>query len=72
MKPLRLRPTLLLTLIFGAASGCLDRQVYLQPGQVAEIARPVAVQVWIKNAETGKRELRVFNAQAGDAVGRRK
>ena len=61
-----------LTLSFGLASGCLERQVYLEPGQVAEIARPVAIKVWVKNADTGKRELRVYNAQAGDAVGRRK
>ena len=70
----RLRPILILLLIAisGAVSGCREREVYLAPGQVAEIARPVAVKVWIKNAETGKRELRTFNAQAGDAVGRRK
>jgi hypothetical protein len=72
VKPSRLFLILLLTLSSGLASGCLERQVYLQPGQTAEIARPVAISVWIKNAETGKRELRVYNAQSGDAVGRRK
>jgi len=53
-------------------SGCLEREAYLKPGQAAQIARPVAVQVWIKNAETGKRERRTFKAQAGDIVGRKK
>jgi hypothetical protein len=53
-------------------SGCLEREVYLEPGQVAEIADPVKIRVWIKNKETGKREKRLFRANSGDAVGRKK
>lgn len=71
MKPLRLLLILTLTLTSGLASGCLEREVYLKRGQVLELARPVKAIVWVKNAETGKRELRTFNAQAGDAIGRR-
>jgi len=53
-------------------SGCLERQVYLEPGQKAEIARPVTVWVWVRNAETQKKELRPYVAQSGDIIGRRK
>lgn len=72
MKLWKLSAILLLTMSSGLSSGCLERQVYLEKGQRADIARPVKVRVWIKNKETGKRELRVYHAQAGDAVGRMK
>lgn len=72
MKRLRLFLTLSLTLSWLLTSGCLERQVYLEKGQSAEIARPVKIWVWVNNKDSGKRELRPFVAQSGDIVGRRK
>ena len=72
MKLSKLIPILALTIGSGLASGCLDREVYLKPGQVAEVADPVNVRVWIKNAATGKREKRLLRAQSGYGIGRRK
>ena len=72
MKPLKWKLMLLLMLTSGLASGCLDREVYLKPGQVVEVAKPAKVTVWVLNAKTGKREKRLLRAQAGFAVGRRK
>ena len=72
MKPWKLILTLALMTSSGLASGCLDREVYLKPGQVVELAAPVNVRVWVKNADTGKREKRLLRAQAGYGIGRRK
>lgn len=72
MKLSKLIPILLLTMTSGLVSGCLDREVYLKPGQVVEVAVPVKVSVWVKNAETGKREKRLLRAKAGYGIGRRK
>lgn len=62
---------LLLTMSSGAASGCLEREVYLERKQVVEVAEPVNVMVWILNKETGKREKRLLRAKEGYGIGRR-
>lgn len=72
MKLLKLSVSLCLMTSLLLTSGCLEKEAYLEPGQAAQIARPVAVSVWIKNKETGKRERRTYNAQAGDLIGRKK
>lgn len=54
------------------ASGCLERPVDVKPGQFFEIAKPVKIEVWLRNAETNKRERRRIDAQAGYVIGRRK
>ena len=66
---------ILIALIAGAVwSGCslafwrVDRPVYIERGQAAELARPVRAKVWV--TVDGKRELRVVDAQAGWYVGR--
>jgi len=64
--------TILALLTSGALSGCSPREVYLSPGQIAEVARGVKVYVWITNKATGKRERRVVRANPGWYVGRPK
>lgn len=39
--------------------------VYMPPGSIAEVAELTRVACWITNAETGKREKRVVEAQPG-------
>jgi hypothetical protein len=75
-KPLKYR-TILGATLFGLAtiflgSGCLfpEQPVYLAPGQIVELAEPVRAEVWLMNAETGKREKRRLDAEAGYYIGR--
>jgi hypothetical protein len=72
----RLFAMTILLITFLAVSGCnlfnRSEPVYVAAGQIAEIARPSKVQCWITNKETGKRELRTIEAQAGWYIGRLK
>lgn len=64
-----------LLILFGLASGCSilpQKKVYVAPGQIAEIAKPVTVAVWVRNKETGKVELRKVSALPGWYIGRPK
>jgi len=72
MKQSKLTILILLTVAFGILSGCnpFRRNVYVGPGQIAEIAEPVYVHVWITNKKTGKVERRTLKALPGWFVGR--
>lgn len=70
MKPSKWLLILTLMLTSGLSSGCLNREIYLKPRQSVEIAEPVRIKAWVKNADTGKREKRILKAQAGYVVGR--
>lgn len=48
------------------------RAVYVPPGTTVELATPQKFVGWVKNKETGKRERRTVEAQAGWRVGRPK
>ena len=69
---------LMMVLLLTMASGCdaitmlRAKKVYVGPGQYAEIAKPVKVPVWITNGDTGKKEWRIVEAQAGWLIGRQK
>jgi hypothetical protein len=55
-------------------AGCIfsrgEKNLYVGPNQVAEIAEPVRARVWIRDKETGQKELRTVKAQAGWYIGR--
>lgn len=70
MRQWKLIAILALSAASGALSGCSPREVYLGPGQIAELRDPVKVQVWIRNKETGKKEWRLLRAKAGWFIGR--
>ena len=65
---------IIIAFCFLALQGCYDmpRAVYVGEGQIVEVAEPCLFYGWITNKETGKRELRRVNAQAGWYVGRLK
>ena len=70
---------LIVTTLLMTASGCSDligmfraKKLYVGAGQYAEIAKPIKVPVWITNGDTGKKEWRIVEAQAGWLVGRQK
>ena len=72
MKRFALRMILVLV-AFLLLSGCRlfpSSPVYIAPGQTAELAQPADVKCWITNADTGKRERRNVEAQAGWIIGR--
>ncbi len=69
MKALLRLTILLLSATF--FSGCFlapEKEVYLAPGQGAELAENVRVRVWVTNAETGKRERRIYDTKKCPAV----
>ena len=75
---MRLLPWLIVIGLLMTASGCdalnllRAKKVYVGPGQYAELAKPVKIPVWITNGDTGKKEWRTVEAQAGWLVGRQK
>jgi hypothetical protein len=63
---------LLLTTACAATSGCSPlaflfppRPVYVPPGAMVELAEPVTAEGWITNKQTGERERRAVEGQAG-------
>jgi hypothetical protein len=76
MRPLKL--LILAGLILTISSGCkwsfwqIDKPVYVAPGQKAEVAKRAKIRCWVTNKETGKRELRIIEAETGWWIARPK
>lgn len=68
MKSLKRSLTALCMIALLASSGCsffAAREAYLPEGTVVEVAEPGKVEVYITNAETGKREKRTAKMWPG-------
>ena len=71
IKPLKLILAIsLLTIMSGCSFYSFDKEVYVAPGQIAELAKPISATCWITNKKTGKREKRIIKAQSGWFIGR--
>lgn len=79
MRQLKLTILIVLLIASGVLTGCdvlglpfLQKKVYVAEGQIIELSEPRRIRVWLTNKETGKKELRVVEAQPGWYVGRPK
>ena len=76
MKPWKLLWILLVTMSLTGLTGCSlamrdePEAPYIPPGCVAEVATLTRLECWITNAETGKREKHLVEAQPGYWLGR--